>query len=289
MSWSLIVNVIKILIKLSSYTNGSTLILDHYSILANIVQQCLCNQHHVPNNLNSSFIYLPSALKASPTRSPLILRQYILLLFAQLGEIGATEWLAVGSLLSGKPQFEKDRKFTSIREALSEIDFSVWLTEFEGILYERSKIWNKTNTKAADVFNTLADGTYRWQTIVQSRVETTPEYEVVQLLQTHFNLLMSLHRSAPCKNEIERYEFNNYLIEKTRLNAIFEKLKLCDCPSIKEIHSRYKSYLAELKGSMVIPMTVVGDPSHGLNSKQLRRRPNISLRENSSTTPTELF
>ncbi|RKO89230.1 hypothetical protein BDK51DRAFT_52726 [Blyttiomyces helicus] len=46
--------------------------------------------------------------------------------------------------------------------------FQLWMTEVRAVASERMKVWNGSAKRASEIFNMLADGTYRWQPIVQA-------------------------------------------------------------------------------------------------------------------------
>ncbi|KAJ3217211.1 hypothetical protein HDU67_008340 [Dinochytrium kinnereticum] len=99
--------------------------------------------------------------------------------------------------------------------------FRCWLKEFEMVAKERAKHWNGSLRKANDIFNALADGTYRWQPIVQALPCPIHEKTAVDYMMVNLSLVMTLYRNFPDGGPAERTWLRSQM-DGFRLALIYE-------------------------------------------------------------------
>ncbi|KAI8854973.1 hypothetical protein BC829DRAFT_378931 [Chytridium lagenaria] len=104
--------------------------------------------------------------------------------------------------------------------------FRTWLKEFEMVARERARTWNGSVRKANDIFNALADGTYRWQPIVQAVPCPVHEKTAVDYMMVNLCLIDTLYEHIPNRNAEERVNLRAHF-NRFRLEQIYERLRLC--------------------------------------------------------------
>ncbi|KAJ3180115.1 hypothetical protein HK101_009979 [Irineochytrium annulatum] len=128
--------------------------------------------------------------------------------------------------------------------------FAALMAEFEAVVVERVRVWNGSARRAADVFNALADGTYRWQPIVQAPVCATTEKAAVEYIvrslpgdpffmsktdlyllkqMSILKLLSALYENVPGGTAQARADLRDEL-NSHRLEQIYQRLR--HCPNI---------------------------------------------------------
>ncbi|KAJ3039757.1 hypothetical protein HDV00_011884 [Rhizophlyctis rosea] len=110
--------------------------------------------------------------------------------------------------------------------------FSLWMHEFTECTTHMYKVWTGQMRRAADVFDQLADGTYKWQPIVAAKKEgLVGERECIAYLILNFQFAVHLIGLVP-PGTVEARAETRRLLESNGLANILQKLQMCHHPVI---------------------------------------------------------
>ncbi|KAJ3109040.1 hypothetical protein HDU97_009158 [Phlyctochytrium planicorne] len=245
--WKILYEFIKTLRILASDKNALPEILKNKAFLNNLVH-CAFGQYSLPIVLRKSSSTAPtSAFSSTSTVPPLENRKATLDFLTFLTTANPPMgWLVVTNALQAmdyleskkveassdpnsvesKPSQTTESSDVATSSGASETMFKTWMKEFEMVAVERARHWNGSVRKANDIFNALADGTYRWQPIVQAPPPPVHEKTVVDYMISNLSLVMSLFQTVPAGTAEERIQLRKQM-NKYRLDKIYQRLRLC--------------------------------------------------------------
>ncbi|ORY41213.1 hypothetical protein BCR33DRAFT_342204 [Rhizoclosmatium globosum] len=239
-------------------TQALQYIFDQCETISLVISTSLNCNRKPPITASSSFVPLQSALSHCSKIPSVNVRKSLLHLLSVLVELGATVGFCTRILPAENPD-----TFESLIIGGMTLKMEVLLDEFESVVVEQSKHWNGTNVKTIEVFNTLVNGTYRWQPIVQARVVVVSNDNVLLYLESYLELFIALSKHATVGNVVD-YNAALSPATKTRLNYILGKLALCQDRRIKDAVTTYQSLIAARMTS--------------ISGRTLKRRPRRDLR-----------
>ncbi|KAI8610285.1 hypothetical protein BC830DRAFT_1146470 [Chytriomyces sp. MP71] len=232
-NWDSLLEIVKIMHKLIDREDR---ILDNPEIIVRLVSMALKHQLQMVDlaSHDPSHICLQSVFAKSSTIPPVRVRIGVIDLLAQICiSGGAKGWaLATHSMNEetwsrGAPPIRNSQLHVECAEQRMELcmlllpsAFRIWMREFEAVVTELAKRWNGTFNRNCNVFNSLAEGTYRWQPIVQARVQTVSDLDATDYLRTHLKLLLALWSGCPPGTPL-LYKFSN-LLNSHRLSIVLQ-------------------------------------------------------------------
>ncbi|KAJ3047535.1 hypothetical protein HK097_011450 [Rhizophlyctis rosea] len=124
-----------------------------------------------------------------------------------------------------------------VREEYGEA-YKIWMKEFGECACWMRRVWSGGVKRAEGIFDSLADGTYRWQPIVQRAKGGVGERECVDYLIANLQLATLIVTHVPSGTVEDRVEARR-LLEGVGFDDVLQKLSQSPHPLIKQLIRSY--------------------------------------------------